>query len=1341
MKNKKLRSVFIFLLILQLTISSLYPFFSVYAREAEDASDAYSYSEPTDDFGGEDTQPGETQPAEEPQEEDINTLREEQRDIREGAERNLYVPGPTAEPTEEPTLEPSMQPTPIPTPEPTSSPVIITSSTAQERAMDRYEKKMEKIDKDQDEVYTNTRADQQGTGADATYAPSKIGNMAQNQIDKAEEKINEIAESTIPKTREEILQDRRLEQKEEQLNKITQQADKEYQEAEKQRKEALQAAMVLKPEQRITALNTSMGLPQDTPPEKTLMLFNNSAKALGVKVDVRDNGSYTITLENEPSPPPALTYTPYVPGSSFAPASISASSTIDPKPLCDHIKDSAEKDKCENEWRTIAVGGTVAVTAAGAAIVSAPVWLPAAGAGLSTAASIISTSTTAMYVYPTVAGGVLLSRLPAIVQQGIGVLAQASSVVIPSAVWASCQTQDNPVDCVSKELGMADLPTVIAQGTKALSGTKAVANLTGGADVAVDKALELAGANINKMTIKQGQAVSKNNKTGFLADTYDAIVGKLMGKGTASKTSGVEDASIIIGQRVEANKTVPGYQFDYGEEALTTIKNTTDQAPLTVNPQIQKEAPKLAKEIFGRDETEEELAIIAQLLEQGVNKQKILEWKSEAEDLHQVLIQTKGMFSTDMVFSNDINSSTWSVLRHNSGIADQMEETFAGGWINNWDQFPQDRLMTEVLRANAVKAGNLQQLTPLIHDAQDAAKSLADYAISNGANPQNFAHINQTWNPDKFYITDYVPRGAAALKEGFTNNILIGRAYTGRFKTIFHECIHRMCTVGASKGDSIFLSPGSNIENELKAGFSQIEVPSYTQISTNANKLDEGLTEWVARKAEGLTTRDGRTIQIPSEHKTYQDQVEGVEKIVGAIMQHSGLSRQKAEAVVIEAAMSGDRSRLIESAGGAKALFNILETAPEVGVKVKDVPKVITPLDIAVAKGNTVVELNNSAAKSINFAPLKHKPFSLLHYAYATEEQTKNSLSVDAETFDLMVKKRLIKDTLREAGYVDNDYIQNILRMEITTPKTMVTKAGYLLITGKAGTVEGQTEKGKYLVEVSAIPDLNIKVPSYIDLSSGDVALGIAIKEGSGKVEKVGFAGGRDDIDLVKSASAQEATNSAKVKVVVFADNNGNGVYDNEEKVLPWAGVQVKLTKVDQGKTVSLNAGWNLVSLTALPNETIAASNILKNIGSQGGQATTVSTLVSGDWKSFVIRGDKTYSGDDFAIVPGKAYFIKALKPSAIKFTGQNLVAPVKLALRSGWNAIGVPQQSQKYTISTFVNKLNSQKANSDMASRWESGFWDSFVSKKEQTYGNDFPIEPNRGYIIKVAKDTEFSP
>ncbi|MBI2314470.1 hypothetical protein HYU93_00195 [Candidatus Daviesbacteria bacterium] len=187
-----------------------------------------------------------------------------------------------------------------PTPEPAPAPIpaiIITSPTAQERALERYEKRAEAMDQYQDEVMANTRADESTSGNEVIYLPSKITGMVQNQIDKVEEGLNKIAESTTPKTREEVLQEERLARKEEQLNKLAQQQDAAVEADQKKQRDAIVAVQNMPADQRAAYLKDQGVIPQDIPTDQIDAKVRAAAVKSGLQIDGNiTSGDFTISV-------------------------------------------------------------------------------------------------------------------------------------------------------------------------------------------------------------------------------------------------------------------------------------------------------------------------------------------------------------------------------------------------------------------------------------------------------------------------------------------------------------------------------------------------------------------------------------------------------------------------------------------------------------------------------------------------------------------------------------------------------------------------------------------------------------------------------------------------------------------------------------------------------------------------------------------------------------------------------------------------------------------------------------------------------------------------------------
>ncbi len=349
----------------------------------------------------------------------------------------------------------------------------------------------------------------------------------------------------------------------------------------------------------------------------------------------------------------------------------------------------------------------------------------------------------------------------------------------------------------------------------------------------------------------------------------------------------------------------------------------------------------------------------------------------------------------------------------------------------------------------------------------------------------------------------------------------------------------------------------------------------------------------------------------------------------------------------------------------------------------------------------------------------------------ADEKGSNSSVAIDSQNYELLVKQKIIKNRLAKGKEVTSVFVKNTLTTDVISQEKIDTVNGYILTTNSTGISQSKISEGLYKVEITPMDGVDIQTIGTIKVDSvKQIILPIAVSQGSGKVT------------MLQGSQSEEkgmSGDSSNLKVFVFSDSNKNGSLDNNEKVLAWAGMQAHLTRLDRTQSLLLSSGWNLVTLSALPPQPLTASKLLGQIASQGGYATTVSTLSDGAWKSYVKRGENDYSGDDFVIEVGKAYFVKVLKPLAFKFAGQEFVAPIKTKLTSGWNTVGLPKTKKSYKASSLIDEINTKNGGADAASRWQYSLWDTLVKKNQQKYGRDFAIENNKGYLIRSDKEGEF--
>ncbi|MBI2010321.1 MAG: hypothetical protein HYS86_04075 [Candidatus Chisholmbacteria bacterium] len=185
--------------------------------------------------------------------------------------------------------------------------------------------------------------------------------------------------------------------------------------------------------------------------------------------------------------------------------------------------------------------------------------------------------------------------------------------------------------------------------------------------------------------------------------------------------------------------------------------------------------------------------------------------------------------------------------------------------------------------------------------------------------------------------------------------------------------------------------------------------------------------------------------------------------------------------------------------------------------------------------------------------------------------------------------------------------------------------------------------------------------------------------------------------------------------------------------------------------TYSLLDGWNLISFPFEPSEFDSAAGLVGHVAASGGYITTVSGWEGDQWRTFSQRGAEQF-GDDFEIKPYTAYFVRSNVEIEWEVVGKK-VAPPMTTLAVGWNGVGFSQAT--LTARLVIDGLNEDVVESGTSrhpvervteiDRWESGFWDPFVKRiysaeDIQEYGTNFPIETNRGYLIKAEEEVELS-
>lgn len=229
-------------------------------------------------------------------------------------------------------------------------------------------------------------------------------------------------------------------------------------------------------------------------------------------------------------------------------------------------------------------------------------------------------------------------------------------------------------------------------------------------------------------------------------------------------------------------------------------------------------------------------------------------------------------------------------------------------------------------------------------EARKAMTTLADYAIANGADENKLAHLESIWDGDGFAVIKgkHMPPGMKAGTSPATGEVWISDEHVD-LGTVYHESIHRAAHLGRQASNTPtfktqisepyrFINRGNGVI-EAAEGNPLREYPEpdrsevlkwwNEKINEDRAKLEEGLTEWALIKTVGLTGKDGAVVNIEGK-RLYAPQVAAVEAIKVKMQEQQRLSPSQADAILIQAAVTGDWSTTIFNKINRDDLSNIL---------------------------------------------------------------------------------------------------------------------------------------------------------------------------------------------------------------------------------------------------------------------------------------------------------------------------------------------------------------------------------------------------------------------------------
>jgi len=153
-------------------------------------------------------------------------------------------------------------------------------------------------------------------------------------------------------------------------------------------------------------------------------------------------------------------------------------------------------------------------------------------------------------------------------------------------------------------------------------------------------------------------------------------------------------------------------------------------------------------------------------------------------------------------------------------------------------------------------------------------------------------------------------------------------------------------------------------------------------------------------------------------------------------------------------------------------------------------------------------------------------------------------------------------------------------------------------------------------------------------------------------------------------------------------------------------------------QSLALDAGWSLVALPLAPSSDLTAKGICDGARTTGtntvGSVREVARWQDGGWQSYLC----TPGTGDFALEPGRGYFVRSVAPATIGVTGVPFDGRLLLDLRAGWNLVGLPGTGPWLSATGIVAAVeaasvppgtNASPAVTEM-DWWETGQWVGYI-------------------------------
>ena len=222
--------------------------------------------------------------------------------------------------------------------------------------------------------------------------------------------------------------------------------------------------------------------------------------------------------------------------------------------------------------------------------------------------------------------------------------------------------------------------------------------------------------------------------------------------------------------------------------------------------------------------------------------------------------------------------------------------------------------------------------------------------------------------------------------------------------------------------------------------------------------------------------------------------------------------------------------------------------------------------------------------------------------------------------------------------------------------------------------------------------------------------------------------------------------NSRADEISIYIDQNDNGKYDEgtDIKVSDIAS-KINIITLQTKFDYSLKEGLNFVSFPFLVagEEFRTAAALLQRLNEvYNNSLYSISKFDGGQWK-IVGENVQLYDNNDFQLLPGVGYMIKAKRDINISILGQPVqfesesdTAPIYFS--QGWNLISLYGTKVKsYTAKSLIEGINADNFKADNVTKWakDKQMYEGFQLENKEEYGFDYPLNKLESYFVRITQ------